>query len=100
MKEKEFKQLVYDLMTGVLDLSRHPVTESQYVQNEFHQDLPCDNLYQEVYLATRHLCAKLGVEEDDDVEIILSNMMRIQKILCMKMYEYGVFFANRTFEEP
>ena len=63
----EFKELIFELMSGSLDLSRCPVKESEYVENEFSEGSFCEAMYEKVYHANCRLCERLGVEEDRDV---------------------------------
>lgn len=92
---EEFKQLIYDLMTGSRNLEEYPVQESDYVRNEFEQGNLCNLAYREMYNANQRLCKRLGVDEDVDVECVISNLLDIQYYLCMKMYDYGVFFTQK-----
>ena len=92
--DMELKQRIYDLMNGSLDLENYSYPESQIVENEYAEGKPCSKLYEEVYNANRRLCKRLGVEEDHDVEIIISNLMKIGEYECMKMYDYGVRFSK------
>lgn len=86
-----FIEDVYETMTGML-IPEYCVPG---VSDEYEPGKPCDLLYKEVYEANCRLCERLGVPADDhDVETIVSNMFDIQKILCMKMYEYGVKFGT------
>lgn len=97
----EFKQKVYDLVSGSIDVKKHPSPESEIVVNEFAEGSPCEEAYREVYQACGRLSEKLGVDfgEDADVECILNKMFEIQEILCMKMYDYGWLFAKKEEEE-
>lgn len=92
---QEFKNLIYDLANGSLDLERFPVTESKYVENEYEEGKLCSRLYSEMYDAYGRICTRLGKpeQEDRDVEIIIDNLLEIGKHLSMKMYDYGRFFA-------
>lgn len=92
----EFKQLVYDLMNGSLEIERCPVAESKIVANEYTEGSLCDEAYKKVYEASERLCERLGVPfgEDEDVECIINNLSEIQELLCMKMYEYGWLFSK------
>lgn len=83
------KQTIYDLMTGQLNLEEFPVLGSEQIQDEFAEGMPCDKLYREVYEAECRLCRRLGVVEDHDVELIVSNLLRIAGVLALKMYDYG-----------
>lgn len=90
----EFKELIFDLMSGSLDLSCCQIKESEYVENEFSEGSFCESMYEQVYHANCRLCERLGVEEDKDVESIIGNMMDIGKHLAMKMYDYGILFSQ------
>ena len=70
---KEFKNLIYDLANGSLDLEHFPVAESKYVENEYEEGKLCSRLYSE-------MC--------DD------NLMDIGRHLSIKMFEYGQFFNS------
>ena len=61
--------------------------------NEFEEGMYCDSAYNEVYDANRRVCERLDVEEDDDVECIISNLLGIAKHISMKMYDYGEYYA-------
>lgn len=89
----EFKQRIFDLMNGSLDLERLSVPESEIVKNEFEEGGACAVLYQEIYDAKRRICKKLGVEEDSDVELIIRNLLEIGEHQSMKMYDYGRMFS-------
>ncbi len=91
--DEELKRLVFELMNGLLDLERYPVEESQYVKNEFSVGAFCEEMYGKVYNANRRLCERLGVEEDGDIESIISNLMDIGEYLALKMYDYGKLFS-------
>lgn len=86
---EKFKEKIYHLMIGAFDLEHYPIQESQYEEGKF-----CDKAYAEVYNANRRICERLGVDEDKDVELIISNLIDIGKHLSMKMYDYGVFFSS------
>ena len=41
------------------------------------------------------LCHRLGEKEEDaDAEIMIDSLLRIQKELCLRMFEYGTAFAS------
>lgn len=64
------------------------------VENAFAPGAPCEGYYKEILDAYCRLCFRLGdLEEDPDVEAILSASMSITDILCQKMYEYGEKFG-------
>lgn len=97
MKEQsmEFKELVYDLMQGAINLKEYPVPEAEIVQNEYAEGARCYQLYGEVFEANRRLCERLGVQEDRDIELIIDNLLEIGKILGLKMFDYGNKFSNK-----
>lgn len=89
MKRDYFVELVYDSMQGSL------VVPLPQVENEFAPGSRCEVLYGDVLAAYGRLCQRLGQgEEDPDVEIIIDSFLQMQRILCMKMYEYGAQFGN------
>ena len=47
-KSQEFKNLIYDLANGSLDLEHFPVAESKYVENEYEEGKLCNRLYSEM----------------------------------------------------
>lgn len=89
-----FKQRIFDLMNGSLDLESYPVSESEIVKNEFEKGKICERLYREVYDANRRICEKLKVEEDSDVELIIRNLLELGEYQSMKMYDYGRIFCK------
>ena len=95
---QEFKNLIYDLANGSLDLERFPVAESKYVENEYEEGKLCSRLYSEMCDAYERICVRLGKpdQEDRDVEIIIDNLLDIGKHLSMKMYDYGYFFQTNN----
>lgn len=98
MREKErqeFKERIYGLMNGLLDLESYPTEESRYVEDEFGEDKSCCIAYRKVMEANIRLCERLYSENGDpDVESIIDNMMYISYHLCMKMFDYGEFFSD------
>ena len=60
------------------------------VEDAFAPGSECARLYTEIYDANRRLCSRLGLEEDRDVETIISSGMSICRILGLKMYEHGL----------
>ena len=90
----EFKELIFDLMSGSLDLNCCPVKESEYVEIEFSDGSFCELMYDEVYHANCRLCERLGVSEDKDVEKIIGNLVDIGRHLALKMFDYGTLFSD------
>lgn len=90
----KFKMFIYDLMTGNIELSSYSCKESEKVKNEFTIESKCAVAYQEIFDANLRICSKLGVQEDEDVECIVSNFFDILQYLSLKMFDYGVLFTN------
>ena len=83
------KELIYDKMNGFLTDGLPSLAEGTVVEDEFAEGKECCLLYESVYQAGRNLCERLGEDEDSDVEIILNGMERINRLVSLKMYEYG-----------
>ena len=83
------KEQIYDKMNGFLAEGMISAPEGIVIDDEFAEGKECCLLYEGVYQARRNLCERLGEDEDSDVEIILSGMERIARLLSLKMYEYG-----------
>ena len=83
------KEQIYDKMNGFLAEGMISAPEGIGIDDEFAEGKECCMLYEGVYQARRNLCERLGEDEDSDVEIILSGMERIARLLSLKMYEYG-----------
>lgn len=93
--DNEFKQLIYDLMNGYLDLKTNAIEESKYVEDEFSEGKVCQVAYAEILDAYQRVCKRLGAgEEDKDIEVIINGFNTIMEYLCMKMYDYGCFFSQ------
>lgn len=81
--------LIYDLMTGSINLKELPPSQNLCITNEFENGSICDTAYANAYEAKNRICQKLGVEEDKDLESIIDNLLTISRHLSLKMYEYG-----------
>ncbi len=90
MKEK-FLADIYDTLQGVMQQGfGYPD-----VENLFEDGSLCMREYSNMLEAYERLCDRLGVvDEDDDVEVIISSLMTIQRELGYKMFEYGARFAR------
>lgn len=81
------KQVYYTLLGMLLD----PLDD---VENLFEEGKPCEQWYSDVYDAYMRLCDRLGVQDEDkDVEIIISSLLRIQDKIAYQMYHYGATFG-------
>lgn len=96
-KEKEeFKRMIYELVIGARNIEKYPIKESEIIANEFEAGKYCSNAYEEVYKANQAICERLNIDEDEDVECIVSNLLGIAEHLSMKMYDYGEYYAKKT----
>lgn len=90
MKE-QFAEQVYMTLQGQL----MPEDMVSGVENIFENGGIGLKLYDEVLQAYQRICERLGVrDEDEDLEIIMRNMMEIEREVALRMYEYGVRFGN------
>ena len=86
----DIQEKVYYTLLGML------IDPLDDVENLFEEGKPCEQWYSDVYDANVRLCNRLCVQdEDDDVEIIISSLMRIQEKLAYRMYHYGALFGNK-----
>lgn len=95
----EFKERLYEIMNGYFHSVRDWFPADEIVKNEFEEDSFCSKLYKEVYDANRRICSRLGVEEDKDVETIISGLLEIGKYQCFKMYDYGMYYSHKDTPE-
>lgn len=91
----EWKELVFDLMSGNYDLEQYPMEESIYIADEFSDGKFCEQAYDAAYKAKQRLYKKLEMVEDEDVELIFANLQAIGRYLAMKMYDYGEKFSKK-----
>ncbi len=90
MKEN-FVDIVYDLLTG----TRIRQPDDPEIENLFAIGRECEHLYNQVYNANLHLCQRLGVLEDADVETIINALLRICETTGKRMYLYGAELGRR-----
>ena len=90
MNEKQIDDIYYTLIGTMQEQFRVPG-----VENLFAEGGECMNCYSDMHAAYERLCERLGViDEDEDVEDIINSLMRIERIVSMKMFEYGMKFAS------
>ena len=66
------------------------------VENLFFPGSVCDQNYNRMLCAYEHLCQRLNQEgEDADIETIVSCLLENQRIIALKMYEYGKTLSCR-----
>ncbi|RKI38482.1 hypothetical protein D7V86_19575 [bacterium D16-51] len=83
------KELIYEQMNGFLEEDIFSIPKEITIENEFAEGTECSQMYERAYLAKQNLCRRLGQEEDNDIEILISSMENIARLLSLKMYEYG-----------
>ena len=60
------------------------------VENLFAEGGECEQAYDEMLEAYGRLRERLGVvDEDRDVETIINSFLKIQRLVAIKMFEYG-----------
>ena len=65
------------------------------VENLFAAGSECDRLYAQIFESYARLRERLGSDdEDEDVEIIINSFMRIEKLVAIRMFEYGRKFSK------
>ena len=90
----KLKETIYEILIGESLQELHQNGIAMQIENLFEKNSECDKLYEAVYEANRTVCAKLGVEESKEIETILWNLDKIQRIIAMKMYDYGCQIAK------
>ena len=91
--EYDFAQRVYDTLTDSLN---NDYALSQ-VENAYEMGSRCSILYDEAIRMCWDISRRLTGNELDnhpDLQLIMDNMTKIQKILCLKMFHYGVMFGR------
>lgn len=63
------------------------------VENLFEEGKQCMDLYGDMIEAAWRVCDRLGVDEDEDVEIMINSMLDMMKIVSCRMYAYGAEFG-------
>ena len=86
----KFAETVYDLLTGECS----PQMGDPVIENMFAEGRTCEQLYNDVYDANLRLCERLGVQEDQDVELIINSLLHISRLLGKKMFLYGVKYQS------
>lgn len=81
-------RLVYDTLTdNLMDKYKIPGVENAYAT-----DSSCYRLYDEMLQTAWRVAKHLNNSDFDthpDVDLIINNLLKIQEILCLKMFYYG-----------
>lgn len=84
-----FADMVYDTLSGNL----HGQYAVPGVEDAFAAGSECLRLYEEMTAVRDQLQSRVGLpEEDEDVERIISILESVQRILAIKMFDYGQKF--------
>ena len=92
---EKIKEHIYEAMLGMYRDEEDYRVDGIKIKDEFAEGERCEELYQYVFDANRRLCERLQVDEDQDVETIIMRLDDITKELAMKMFDYGMQFAQR-----
>ncbi len=66
------------------------------VESIFEEGTECMQLYTDMLAAYERLCNRLGViDEDHDVEEMITALLCICEKVGLQMYHYGKLFANK-----
>jgi len=88
-KLDKLTERVYETLTGQI----LPQYALPGVENAFEEGSKCMELYTQMLEAYERLRTRLGItEEDPDVEIIIGNLMQIEREISHKMFYYGTRF--------
>ena len=91
MFEMTLPEQVYDCLLGQFE----PNITLNWVENIFTDGSAYDRNYGAVLDAYECLCQRLGTgDEDADVEIIINAMLDNERIVALKMFEYGMRYAR------
>lgn len=90
--ERAMAERVYQTLSGELE----PWAQVPGVENLFDEGKNCQIRYEEIYCAYQRICEKIGAgDEDDDLEMIINHMRRIQQEIAFRMYEYGAMMEQK-----
>ena len=88
--DTKIADIIYDLLIGEAE----PNEKFSIAENMFAEGRACEELYNKVYEANLRLCDRLGVQEDADVELIIASMLRINRLIGIKMFQYGIKYQS------
>ena len=82
---------VYDSLLGDLI----PEYAPPWVASIFEPGNLCFESYATMHSAYERLTARLGAEENADIEIIINSLLIFSEELSLKMFEYGMLFQEK-----
>ncbi len=100
MREKrtEFRELVYELVCGNLELDDKAAQKYSMIKDEFREGSECTLAYNRMLDAYSRICLRQQEPEweDPDVEIIINELMDMGKRIALKMFDYGILFGGQS----
>ncbi len=92
-----FEEIYYTMLGDMC-----PEYALPWVENAYADGSHCDRAYSEMRDAYSRICERLDVEEEDnDLEIIVTNLLDIQKELCARMFDCGMqYVRGRRYLHP
>lgn len=82
-------QMIYELLNGFIDLERVSLPIDFPIEQIIDTEKNSEHILVNIYEAKKHLCEKLGSEEDLDLEQIMDGMNELCKIIAYEMYHLG-----------
>lgn len=89
--EKKSAELVYQRLMGFCEQPMPGVA----VENLFAEGADGDRLYEEIYGARLRICQRLGVEEDQDLGLMMDCFDQMIRLVAEKMFECGACAARQ-----
>ena len=87
---------VYEAVIGAYSDEADYNIQNVQIENAFAEGELCSEAYKQVYEANRSLCERLGVDEDPDVDMIISRMFDITRAVGERMFAYGALYEKNN----
>jgi len=81
-------EIYYTLMDDLTEEAAIPWVEPIWADGD------CRETWEAMCQAQERLCARLGREEDTDVEALIDALLRIQRLAARRMFLYGMRLRN------
>ena len=89
--DEAIAQKVYDSLWGQMEEEyRLP-----WVENAAVAGSPGMDLYSRALETAWKVSERLGAEEDPQVDQIIHNLLELQRVLCLKMFDYGRMWERK-----
>ena len=92
---EQYFEVLYGTVTGDL----LPEFKVPGIPNEFEPGGDCYAPLCEIYAAIEQIQQRLGVQNDEDCERILNAQLEIERVLCQRMFFYGLYSGSRLNKE-